>query len=979
MPKPAHIDPVMPFPIEQADPKRFIAVKGARTHNLKNMDVAIPRNKLVVITGVSGSGKSSLAFDTIYAEGQRRYVESLSAYARQFLGKIDKPDVDYIKGLSPAIAIEQKVVTRTSRSTVGTSSEIYDYLKLLFARIGKIYSPVSGKIVKRQTVSDVVSFIFSFKAGLRAAITAPLNLKPGRTLKEHLQLLLQQGFSRVEYKGGILRIDELLEKGVEHYQDKDFSILIDRIEVPEAWDESLKSRVADSVQTAFYEGGGTCFVEILPLTDATQVGAKGRKSAKIKAEKHTFCDRLEADGMTFEEPSVHFFSFNNPVGACKRCEGFGTVIDIDENLVIPDKNLSVYDDAIACWKGEKMSWWKEQMVIGGRKCNFPVHRSYYQLTEKEKNLVWEGNKHFQGLNDFFAQIEKESYKIQYRVMLSRFRGKTLCPECRGTRLRKDASFVKIAGKSIFDIVLSQLNEASAFFKTLPEKLDKSETDTSRRLLKEINSRLQFLTDVGLGYLTLNRASNTLSGGESQRLNLATSLGSSLVGSLYILDEPSIGLHHRDTMQLIQVVKQLKNLGNTVILVEHDEDIMRSADEIIDIGPLAGNNGGELVFQGSPSKLLDEKECLTARYLNGTERIEIPARMSLPSNFIEIKGAREHNLKDIDVKFPLGRLTVVSGVSGSGKSSLVKGIIYPALKRMTGQMSPAAGTSFDKITGATHLINEVELVDQSPIGRSSRSNPVTYLKAFDEIRTLFSEQKLAQVRGYNPSVFSFNVAGGRCDVCEGEGVVTIEMQFMADVHLVCDECKGKRFKSDILEVEYNGKNISQILEMTVDEAVDFFGREERGTLRRRIADKLKPLQDVGMGYVQLGQSSSSLSGGEAQRVKLASILSKGAVGVNTLFVFDEPTTGLHFHDIKKLLNAFRLLVDRGHTLLVIEHHPDVMKCADWLIDLGPEGGDKGGNLVFQGIPEDILKCKNSHTAKCLAGKLGKSNNQSQDYV
>lgn len=937
--------------LEEIDSKKFIVVKGARMHNLKNIDVVIPRNKFVVITGVSGSGKSSLAFDTIYAEGQRRYVESLSAYARQFLGKINKPDVDYIRGIAPAIAIEQKVVTRTSRSTVGTSTEIYDYLKLLFARVGKTYSPVSGKLVKRNTVTDVVNYVFSLKEGATVIMLAPLQLKEGRIVKDQLELLLQQGFSRVEHKGQIVRIDEILSSKISLAND--INIVIDRIEVVKTEADETRPRVADSAQTAFYEGGGTCIV---------QYNEGG------KTHHHTFSDRFEADGMLFEEPSVHFLSFNNPIGACKRCEGFGSVIDIDEDLVIPDKSLSVYEDAIVCWKGEKMSWWKEQVVLNARKCNFPIHRSYSDLTEKERQTLWDGNKYFQGLNEFFKHLEQDSYKIQYRVMLSRYRGKTLCPDCKGTRLRKDANYVKVGGKSISEIVLSPVNDAYDFFKALPEKLDKTEKEAGRRLLLEITNRLQFLCEVGLGYLTLNRNSNTLSGGESQRLNLATSLGSSLVGSLYILDEPSIGLHHRDTQQLIKVLRSLRDLGNTLIVVEHDEDIMRAADVIIDIGPLAGTDGGKVVFQGGPAELKNEKESLTALYLNGKESIPVPAKRKVAKNFIEVIKAKENNLKGINVKFPVGAFTVVSGVSGSGKSSLVKGILYPGMKRMLGQYSGEKAGNFEKIEGATEMIKEVEMVDQSPIGRSSRSNPVTYLKAFDEIRTLFSEQKISMLRGYKASNFSFNVPGGRCDVCDGEGVVTIEMQFMADVHLVCDACNGKRYKDDILEVEYNGKNISDILNLTVDEAIAFFGDQERGTLRKRIVEKLKPLKDVGMGYVHLGQSSSTLSGGEAQRIKLATFLSKGAEAGSTLFIFDEPTTGLHFHDIKKLLNAFRLLVDKGHTLVVIEHHPDVIKCADWLVDLGPEGGVNGGNLIFQGTPEDILKNKKSYTADCLKDKL-----------
>ncbi|HTA84192.1 MAG TPA: excinuclease ABC subunit UvrA [Bacteroidia bacterium] len=939
--------------LEKIDSKKNIVIKGARVHNLKNIDVVIPRNKFVVVTGVSGSGKSSLAFDTLYAEGQRRYVESLSAYARQFLGKINKPDVDYIKGVAPAIAIEQKVVTRTSRSTVGTSTEIYDYLKLLYARIGKTYSPISNKIVKRDTISDVVDHILSLKEGTTVMILSPLHLKEGRTLRQQLDLLLQQGFSRIEHKGKIYRLDEVIE-GKEHaLKPEEMKLVIDRLEIIKEELNDLKSRASDSVQTAFYEGNGICEV------DSTE----GKKT-----HKHTFSDRFEADGMKFDEPTAHFFSFNNPVGACKRCEGFGSVIDIDEDLVIPDKSLSLYEEAIACWRGEKMSWWKDQAILHARKNGFPVHRPYMDLTEKEKAILWNGTKEFEGIHQFFKHLEQESYKIQYRVMLSRYRGKTLCPDCRGTRLRKDANYVKINGKSISDMVLMPVDEAYTFFKNLPEKLDKNEKEIAKRLNVEITNRLQFMCDVGLGYLMLNRPSNTLSGGESQRLNLATSLGSSLVGSLYVLDEPSIGLHHRDTKRLIEVLIKLRNLGNTLVVVEHDEDIMRAADEIIDIGPLAGTNGGTVVFQGTPAELKLEKVSLTAQYLNGKESIPVPKKRRSAKNFIEICKARENNLKNVTIKFPTGALTVVTGVSGSGKSSLIKGTLYPGLKRMLGQYTGEKAGKFEKIEGATDKVKEVEMVDQSPIGRSSRSNPVTYVKAFDEIRTLFADQKLAQMRGYKASHFSFNVAGGRCDICEGEGEVTIEMQFMADVHLVCDVCNGKRFKDDVLEVLYHGKSISDVLNMTIDESIDFFSQDMNSALLRRLVEKLTPLRDVGMGYVQLGQSSSTLSGGEAQRIKLATFLSKGNEEGSTLFIFDEPTTGLHFHDIKKLLKAFNMLVDKGHTLVVIEHHPDVMKCADWLIDLGPEGGEKGGNLVFQGVPEDLLKSKTSYTAEILREKL-----------
>ncbi len=943
----------------KTDNKKIIVIKGARMHNLKNIDLTIPRNKLTVVTGVSGSGKSSLAFDTLYAEGQRRYVESLSAYARQFLGKINKPDVDYISGISPAIAIEQKVVTRTSRSTVGTSSEVYDYLKLLYARIGITYSPISGKQVKRETVTDVVKYIFSLRTGALVMILAPFNLKEGRSIHEQLNLLLQQGFSRILSGNEILQVSDIIEGKTKTPISSDptdiglLKILIDRVEIGQEEEEDLRMRVADSVQTAFYEGNSICEISVVD----------GKKKSIKK-----FSDRFEADGMKFEEPSVHFFSFNNPVGACKRCDGFGSVIDIDEDLVVPDKSLSLYEDAIACWKGEKMSWWKDQVLLNARKVDFPVHRSYADLTAKEKSMLWDGTKYFDGLHKFFQHLEQESYKIQYRVMLSRYRGKTLCPDCLGTRIRKDAGYVKIGDKSIIDIVLMPVSDCYPFFKELPKLLDDNQRAVSRRLLLEITSRLQFMSDVGLGYLVLNRPSNTLSGGESQRLNIANSLGSALVGSLYILDEPSIGLHHRDTQRLIKVLKSLRDMGNTLVIVEHDEEIMRSADNIVDIGPLAGVNGGEVVFQGTIADLENEKDSLTARYLTGRDKIELPLKRRKVKDFITVNKARANNLKGIDVKFPIGAFTVVSGVSGSGKSSLVKGILYPAMRRQLGEFTGEKIGTFEKLSGSIDMIQAVEMVDQSPIGRSSRSNPVTYIKAFDDIRTLYADQKLAKLRSFKASHFSFNVPGGRCDVCEGEGQITIEMQFMADVHLECDACNGKRYKPDVLEIEYRGKNISDILNLTVSEAIEFFAGGEKDNLHKRLVESLKPLQDVGMGYVHLGQSSGTLSGGEAQRIKLASFLKKGAEQNQTLFIFDEPTTGLHFHDIVKLLKSFSLLVDRGHTLVVIEHHPDVIKCADWLIDLGPEGGNAGGNLVFQGIPEDILKCKESYTAESLKEKM-----------
>lgn len=955
--------------IDKLSSKEYIIIKGARVHNLKNVNVAIPRNKLVVITGLSGSGKSSLAFDTLYAEGQRRYVESLSSYARQFLGRIDKPDVDYIKGISPAVAIEQKVNSRNPRSTVGTSTEIYDYLKLLYARIGRTYSPVSGNQVKRDTVSDVAEYINSLPEETRIIILAPLKVKEGKTFKKQLELLAQQGFTRIQYKAEISKIEDFIQT---KFSDKEeIRIVVDRIAVrPE--DEDNQNRIADSVQTAFYEGDGDCIVEIIhdDLKSKVQGAAlslpKGPKS-KVKLLGRSFSNRFELDGMSFEEPSLHFFSFNNPVGACKRCEGFGSVIGIDEDLVIPNKNLSIYEDAIVCWKGDKMSEWKNILVKNAHKFDFPVHRPFYDLTAKEKKLLWTGNKHFEGLNAFFQFIEEQIYKIQYRVMLSRYRGKTICPECLGSRLRKDASYVKINDRSITDIVLMPVSESLELFKSI--KLNANDTEIAKRILLEITNRLTFLSDVGLGYLTLNRLSNSLSGGESQRINLATSLGSSLVGSMYILDEPSIGLHSRDTQRLITVLTSLRNIGNTVVVVEHDEEIMRAADQLIDIGPMAGTEGGHLVFQGDHSELEKEEKSLTARYLTGKEKIKKPDSRRKWNNFIELQGARENNLKGVNVKFPLNIITVVTGVSGSGKTSLVKRILYPALKKIHGGISDQTG-SFDKLSGSINSITSVEMIDQNPIGKSSRSNPVTYVKAYDEIRSLFSDQALAKTRGYKPSHFSFNVDGGRCEVCEGEGEVTVEMQFMADIHLVCESCNGKRFKQEILEVRYNEKNISDVLEMTVDDSIKFFESvPSPGNTEKRLIQKLKPLADVGLGYVHLGQSSSTLSGGEAQRIKLASFLGIGQnTTTPTLFIFDEPTTGLHFHDISKLLYAFNALIRQGHSIIIIEHNVEVIKCADWIIDLGPEGGNAGGNIVFEGVPEDLVNCKASYTGKYLKEKL-----------
>ncbi len=925
----------------------YIQIKGARVHNLKNIDLNINRNKFVVISGLSGSGKSSLAFDTLYAEGQRRYVESLSSYARQFLGRINKPEVDYIKGIPPAIAIEQKVNTRNPRSTVGTSTEIYDYLKLLYARIGRTISPVSGKEVKQHHVSDVINFIQSFPENTRILIGSPLKVKNGRTLIQEAELLLQQGFTRLEINKEIVKIDELLkENKAISYNDAGCNIVIDRATVLD--DEDNLSRIADSVQTAFFEGHGECLVEVY-------VGNEIR-------EEH-FSNLFEADGIEFEEPSVHMFSFNNPVGACKTCEGYGKVIGIDEDLVIPNKSLSVYQDAIACWKGDKMKEWKDELVYAAEKFNFPIHKPYYELTEDQRHLLWTGNKYFQGLNQFFKMLEENTYKIQYRVMLSRYRGKTNCPDCLGTRLKKEAMYVKVSGKSVQDLVLLPINELQEFFLKL--KLTDHETKIAERILTEINNRLEFLNDVGLGYLTLNRLSSTLSGGESQRINLATSLGSSLVGSMYILDEPSIGLHSRDTARLIRVLRKLQKLGNSVLVVEHDEEIIRASDEIIDIGPLAGRLGGEVVFQGTHEQLESSSESLTAKYLTGREKISVPASRRKWSNYIEITGARENNLKNVSVKFPLNTICVVTGVSGSGKSSLVTKVLYPALAKMFGGFSEKTG-QHDQIRGDFNLITSIEFVDQNPIGKSSRSNPVTYLKVYDEIRKLFSELPGSKFNGFKPSHFSFNIEGGRCEECQGEGEITVEMQFMADIHLVCESCKGKRFKDEILEIAFEGKNIYDILDLTVNEAIDFF-HSHKSTSSKKIAKLLKPLQDVGLGYVKLGQSSSTLSGGESQRIKLASFLAKEK-GSPSLFIFDEPTTGLHFHDIRKLLDSFNALIARGHSIIIIEHNLDVIKCADWVIDLGPEGGKDGGKIIFEGKPEDLATIPESYTGAALKEKL-----------
>ncbi len=939
-------------------------------HNLKKIDVAIPRNNFVVVTGLSGSGKSSLAFDTLYAEGQRRYVESLSAYARQFVGRMDKPEVEYIRGIAPAIAIEQKVNTRNPRSTVGTSTEIYDYLKLLFARVGRTYAPGSGKLVQKHASQDVVDFIYSLGKDAKVFIYAPMQPHKGRKIKEELGILLQKGFSRVSFMGVPCRIDELaedadnLKKFRKQTGDpaKDVLVLIDRL-IIDPDDDDQRTRVTDSVNSAFNEGDHACLVEV--QQEGTRGGKKGKNG---KDQFHVFTNRFEEDGMSFEEPSVNLFSFNNPYGACKNCEGFGSIIGIDPDLVVPDKSLSVYDNAIAPWRGEKMGKWRDKLVKHAYKFNFPIHRPYFELNDYERGLLWKGNKYFEGLDDFFAHVEEQTYKIQYRVMLSRYRGKTTCPECGGTRLRKDAGYVRVGGKSITDIVLMQVRDSFAFFEKL--KLDGHEVKIATRLLTEIRNRLRFMTDVGLGYLTLNRLSNTLSGGESQRINLATSLGSSLVGSMYILDEPSIGLHPRDTERLIGVLKSLQKLGNTLVVVEHDEAIMRSADELIDIGPEAGTNGGHLVFQGKVEDLVKEEDSYTARYLTGKEIIHVPSRRRKWKNSVQITGATEHNLKNIDVAFPLGVLTCVTGVSGSGKTSLVKGILFPAIRKRLGGYSEQTG-SFGRLEGDYERLTGAELVDQNPIGKSSRSNPVTYIKAFDEIRALFSETPYARSRRFKPGHFSFNMDGGRCEVCQGEGQVTIEMQFMADLHLKCESCHGRRFKDEVLLCEFREKSIADILEMTVDDAMTFFNNEtltKFHALEQKVLAKLKPLQDVGLGYVRLGQASSTLSGGEAQRIKLASFIGKGTSVGETMFVFDEPTTGLHFHDIRKLLDAFTMLINKGHTVVVIEHNLDVIKCADWIVDLGPGGGDMGGELLFAGTPEDLVKEKKSVTGKFLKGKL-----------
>lgn len=931
-------------PIDDLDPKQFIIIKGAKVNNLKSLSVAIPRNKLVVVTGLSGSGKSSLAFDTLFAEGQRMYVESLSSYARQFLGRMEKPEVDYIKGVSPAIAIEQKVSTRNPRSTVGTSTEIYDYLKLLFARIGKTYSPVSGEEVQRDSVSSVVDFMLTKEEGKKVMILCPLVKKDERTLEQELNILLQKGYTRVLSEGEPYFIEDLLND-LKSAEGKSLEILIDRGVIQQ--DEDTQFRFGDSVQTALFEGEGDCIIDF------------------PGEARFPFSDRFEADGILFEEPSVNLFTFNNPFGACKKCEGFGKILGIDPDLVIPDKSLSVYEGAIAPWRSETMKKWLEPLIKHGIEFDFPIHRSFNELTKVEQELLWTGNKYFKGINKFFSFLESKMHKIQYRVMLSRYRGRTDCPECKGTRLRMDASYVKVAGESITGLVLMSVQNILKFFDQL--KLTPFEEKIAGRLMKEISNRLEYLDRVGLGYLTLNRLTSTLSGGEYQRIKLATSLGSALVGSMYILDEPSIGLHPRDTDRLISVLKTLRDLGNTVVVVEHEEKVMQAADQIIDIGPDAGSNGGELVFQGTLDELKAEGNTYTAKYLNGTERLEIPSVRRKWRDSIQIKGARENNLKNIDVDVPLGVLSVITGVSGSGKSTLVKRILYPALGKMLGTVGEQTG-KMDALEGSLRTITQIEFVDQNPIGKSSRSNPVTYVKAYDAIRQLFTDQPIAKQRGYKPAFFSFNVDGGRCETCQGEGIVKIEMQFMADIHLTCESCKGQRFKQEILEVTFNDKNIADVLDMTIDDAMGFFQGE------RAVISKLAPLQEVGLGYIRLGQSSNSLSGGEAQRVKLAYFLGKGspksrnASKDNILFIFDEPTTGLHFHDISKLMKSINALIEQGNSVVIIEHNTEVIKCADWVIDLGPDGGDQGGGLCFAGTPEDMVKLKGNYTADYLKDAL-----------
>lgn len=939
-----HLTSFVPsYKVDQLDPKQFIIIKGARVNNLKNIDVAIPRNKFVVVTGLSGSGKSSLAFDTLFAEGQRMYVESLSSYARQFLGRMEKPEVDYIRGVSPAIAIEQKAHTKNPRSTVGTTTEIYDYLKLLFARIGKTISPVSHREVKRDTVTSVVDYLYSNYDKERIRIFCPLRISSSRTIKKELNVLISKGFTRIKVNGDILFVEDVIEHLESYSSLENIKILIDRMHIA-LDDEENRYRLADSIQTAFYEGRGECIVEIVD-----------------KAEK-IFSDRFELDGIRFEEPSVNLFSFNNPYGACKRCEGFGKILGIDEDLVIPDKSMSVYEGAIVPWRSETMKKWLRPLIDYAFRFDFPIHRPVSELSKDQYNMLWDGYAEFKGLHAFFRHIESKTHKIQYRVLLSRYRGRTICPECKGTRLRKDAGYVRINDHSISNLVLMPLNKCVQFFRDL--HLSEFDRKISKRLITEITSRLEYLDLVGLGYLTLNRLTSSLSGGEYQRIRLATSLGSALVGSMYILDEPSIGLHPRDTNRLVKVLKSLRDLGNTVIVIEHEEEVMRNADQIIDIGPAAGSHGGELVFQGTLNELKNESATYTARYLNGIDSIPVPKRRRNWKNHILVHGARENNLKNLDVKIPLGVLTVITGVSGSGKSTLVRKILYPALGRMLGVISENIG-KFDKLEGDFQKLTQVEMIDQNPIGKSSRSNPVTYVKAYDHIRKLFSDQPLAKQRGYRPSFFSFNIEGGRCETCQGEGTVKIEMQFMADIYLTCETCKGTRFKEEILDVTYDGKNINEVLNLTIDDSIEFFAGN------KAIVSRLLPLQQVGLGYVRLGQSSNSLSGGEAQRVKLASYLGKSNPDddQHILFIFDEPTTGLHFHDINKLLKSTYELIEKGNSVVMIEHNMEVIKSADWIIDLGPEGGDEeGGYIVFEGTPEEMAGSHKGYTAGFLKDKL-----------
>ena len=926
---------------------KYISIRGAKVNNLKDINVDIPRNKLIVITGLSGSGKSSLAFDTLYAEGQRRYVESLSSYARQFLGRMSKPECDFIKGIPPAIAIEQKVSSRNPRSTVGTSTEIYEYLRLLFARVGKTYSPLSGQLVKKHTAEDIVHCMQSFPEGTRFTVLAPLKPREGRSLTEQLDIDMKQGFVRIEVNREMVRIEDfLMQLQQENEPEKKYNIylLIDRMTVDNS--QATISRLTDSAETAMYEGDGACMLRFYSSDGSTQL--------------FSFSTKFEADGITFEEPTDQMFSFNSPIGACPTCEGFGKIIGIDEQLVIPNRALSVYDGAVVCWRGEKMGEWLREFIHEAPAHNFPIFTPYYELTQEQKDYLWHGPREKACIDSFFKMLEENQYKIQYRVMLARYRGKTTCPTCHGTRLKKEASYVKVGGRSISELVDLPIHDLKEFFRTL--QLDEHDATVAKRILTEINNRIQFLMDVGLGYLTLNRLSNSLSGGESQRINLATSLGSSLVGSLYILDEPSIGLHSRDTERLIKVLRQLQQLGNTVVVVEHDEEIIRSADYIIDIGPNAGRLGGEIVYQGDMKDLQKGSQSHTVRYLLGEDTIDLPTAYRPWNNYIEVKGARENNLKGIDVRFPLNVMTVVTGVSGSGKSTLVRDVFFKALKREYSESSERPGEHLS-LEGDIRMVKDIEFVDQNPIGKSSRSNPVTYVKAYDEIRKLYAEQPLAKQLGFSAGYFSFNTEGGRCEECKGEGTVTVEMQFMADLVLECESCHGKRFKADTLEVKFQGQNIHDILEMTVNQAVEFFSEHKQS----KIVKKLLPLQQVGLGYVKLGQSSSTLSGGENQRVKLAYFLSIEK-SQPTIFVFDEPTTGLHFHDIKKLLEAFDALISRGHTIVIIEHNLDVIKCADHVIDLGPEGGDKGGLLVACGTPKEVAENAASYTGQFLKEKV-----------